>query len=364
MIRTSLRLAILFLLLVLPRGAGAVEGDRQVFQAAVEKARLVIHGATDIEAMRPLLEDFQALRPDVTLDYVDYLTNDLFREATEACAAGKSVADLLLSSSVDQLVRLANDGCAVAHRTTERVPDWANWREEVYGFTFEPAVMVYDERRVPPEDVPRSHNDLAELLRQKSETYRGRVGTYDIRVSGIGYLLAFNDSRVAPTSYGRLLESLGRAETVTRCCNNEVLNELRGGTIAIAYNVLGSYAYAAHLRDPHLRIVLPRDYTLILSRGALIPATSREKALAGAFLDYLLSERGQKKARDASFYFSANGPLPRGVDGPASLVDTGIGRPIRIGPALLAAQDQAQHRRFTGEWSAVMRGKNPDITPR
>lgn len=359
MTRKILRHALLLLPLVLPTGAGAVEGDRQVFQAKEERARLIIHGATDIEAMRPLLEDFQNIRPDVTLEYVDYLTNELFREATVACATREHTADLLLSSSVDQLVRLANDGCAVAHPTTEKVPDWANWREEVYGFSFEPAVMVYDERQVAPEDVPRSHHELAELLRQKHETYRGRVGTYDIRASGIGYLLAFNDSRVAPTSYGRLLESFGRAETVTRCCNNEVLDELRRGNISIAYNVLGSYAYAAHLRDPHLRLVLPRDYTLILSRGALIPSTSGQKALAGAFVDYLLSERGQKKARDASFYFSANGPLPSGVDGPASLVDTGVGRPIRIGPALLAAQDQAQHKRFTEEWVTVMEGKGP-----
>lgn len=359
MMRSPLRLALLALPLLLSVPAKAVEGDRQVFPARAEKVRLVIHGATDIEAMQPLLEDFQQVRPDVTLEYVDYLTNALFREATQACATGTPTADLLLSSSVDQLVRLANDGCAVAHPTAERVPDWANWREEVYGFSFEPAVMVYDERRVPPEDVPRSHNDLAELLRQKHETYRGRVGTYDVRASGIGYLLAFNDSRVAPTTYGRLLESFGRAETVTRCCNNEVLNELRRGNISIAYNVLGSYAYAAHLRDPHLRLVLPRDYTLILSRGALIPSTSRQKAAAGAFVDYLLSERGQKKARDASFYFSANSPLPTGVDGPVSLVDTGIGRPIRIGPALLAAQDHAQHTRFTEEWTAVMEGGGP-----
>lgn len=116
---------------------------------------------------------------------------------------------------------------------------------------------------------------------------------------------------------------------------------------------------AAHLRDPHLRIVLPRDYALILSRGALIPSTSGQKALAGAFVDYLLSERGQKKARDASFYFSANGPLPQGVDGPASLIDAGIGRPIRISPALLAARDQAQRKRFTKEWVTVMEGKQP-----
>jgi len=45
--------------------------------------------------------------------------------------------------------------------------------------------------------------------------------------------------------------------------------------------------------------------------------------------------------------------LPQGGDGPASLIDAGIG------PAPLAAQDQAQRKRFTEEWVIVMEGKQP-----
>ncbi len=339
--------------------AHALEGDHLVFASkGIETARLVVHGATDIEAMRPLIEDFQTMMPGLTLEYVDYLTNDLFSEASVACAHDSYHADLLLSSSVDQLVKLANDGCALAHSsaTTETAPDWANWREEIYGFTFEPAVIVYDERTVPPEDVPFSHEALADLLRLKPEVYRERIGTYNIEASGIGYLLAYNDSRVAPTSYGRLLESFGRAGTITRCCNNEVLGELLKGNIRIAYNILGSYAYAAHLQHPNLKIVLPKDYTLILSRGTLIPVRSRQKVLAGAFIDYLLSSRGKQTAQSSSFFFTDNAVLPKGVDGLEKLTDSGIGRPIRIGPALLAAQDHAQRSTFISDWREIMYG--------
>ncbi len=187
---------------------------------------------------------------------------------------------------------------------TERVADWANWRDEVFGFTFEPAVIVYDGRRVPPEDVPRSHVEIAELLRAKPDVYRNRIGTYDVRASGIGYLLAFHDALQAPTTYGRLLESFSRAEVVTRCCNSEVLGEIANGRLRIAYNVLGSYAYAASRRNPDLRVVIPRDYALILSRGALIPKLAANPGLAQRFLDYLLSARGQKVAREKAFFFS------------------------------------------------------------
>ena len=343
----------------------AIEGDRVVFPSVQQETdRLQIHAATDVEAIRPLLLDFQQLFPGVALEYVDYLTNDLFRDAERTCKNDTFFADVLLSSSVDQLVKLANDGCASPHVTpsTSRVPEWANWREEVYGFTFEPAVIIYDNRTVPPEDVPRTHDELADLLRMKPETYRARVGTYDIQASGIGYLLAYNDSRQAPTSYGRLLESLSRADAITRCCNNEVLAEFQKGNIRIAYNILGSYAYAAHLKNPALSIVLPRDYTLILSRGIMIPRRSTQKRLAGEFIDYLLSPRGQTVARKSAFFFSEQGPLPSGVDGSASMMESGVGRPIRIGPALLAAQDRAQRSRFIADWSSLM-SRVPSVAP-
>ncbi|MBO3760927.1 ABC transporter substrate-binding protein [Ciceribacter sp. L1K22] len=344
-------------LCLLPSLTQALEGDREIFSAKGEEtARLVVHAATDLEAMRPLIEDFQTKEPGVTVEFVDYVTNDLFREAQDACAGRARGGDILLSSSVDQLVRLANDGCAQPHtsRETQTTSSWANWRDEIFGFTFEPVVFVYDRRSVPPEDVPQSHEALADLLRRKPEVYSGRIGTYDIEASGVGYLLAFNDSRQAPTAYGRLIESLSRIDTVIRCCNNEVLGELAAGRVRLAYNVLGSYAYGAALKNPDFGIVLPEDYTLVLSRGAMIPSTAPNPLLGKIFLDYLLSPRGRQLAREKSFFFAEGLALPKGVEGPPSLMESGIGRPIRIGPALLAAQDEIQRRQFIEDWKGLI----------
>lgn len=334
----------------------ALEGDRSMFPApAQERARLVINGVTDAEVIAPLIRDFQQMAPDITVEFNDYVSNDLFREAEQACREQRSHGDLWISSSVDHLVKLANDGCAKSHQSaeTERVSAWANWRDEIFGFAFEPAVIVYDASQVPPEDVPRSHVEIAELLRRKPDEYWTRIGTYNVQLSGVGYLLAFHDAQQAPTSYGRLLESFSRAQVVTSCCNKEVLDMIETGQLKIAYNILGSYAYARYLRNNDMRVVVPRDYTLILTRGAMIPTHSPQPELAARFLDYLVSERGQKVAREKAFYFAENAPLPPGVDGPTSLIESGIGRPIRVGPALLAAQDRATREEFIRNWTSL-----------
>lgn len=316
---------------------------------------LSIHAATDLSALAPLIQDFQKLSPGTMVEITEYVTNDLFSAGAKACRDGRALGDIFLSSSVDQLVKLANDGCAqrIEGSNLPRAPRWTNWRDEVFGFTFEPIVMVYNRDSVPEEDVPRTHLDLAELLRREAGRYQGKVGTYDIRLSGIGYLLAFNDARQTTTTYGRLLESLGRAQVVVRCCTSEILDEVAAGRLLIGYNMLGSYAYERVKRGQPIGVVMPADYTLVLSRGAMVPAHAPNPALGARFVDYLLSPRGQAIGQSQSFFFGLDGTAPPDIDGP-DVVTSGLARPITVGPTLLAVQDEARRKRFLDDWSQSM----------
>jgi len=326
--------------------------ETRVFPApGGQQTVLSVHGATDLPAMEPLIQDFQATAPNVTVAYSEYVTTDLFNLASMECNGRQATMDLVVSSSVDQLVKLVNDGCGTSYRSplTHQLPSWTRWRDEVFGFTFEPAVIVFNRDLVPPEDVPRTRVELLDLLRSKPERYNGKIGSYDISQSGIGYLFASYDAR-GTAIFGRLLEAFGRAGLVARCCTGELLADLSSGRLAIGYNLIGSYAVGAARRGGRLGIVIPRDYTVVLSRAAFIPRTSRNTVTAFRFLDYLLSERGQRKGREASFFFSFEGALPEEVDGPVWLASSGLLRPITIGPELLAVQDRAKRQRLLGEW--------------
>jgi iron(III) transport system substrate-binding protein len=337
--------------------------EKAVFAAPAEQQTVLsVHGAADLSAMEPLIRDFQVLAPNVTIEYSEYVTTDLFDQASKECNAKQGTMDLVLSSSVDQLVKLVNDGCGTRYRSplTLQLPSWTRWRDEIFGFTFEPAVIVFNRDLVPPEDVPRTRVELLDLLRSKPEKYNGKIGSYDIAQSGIGYLFASYDAR-GTAIFGRLLEAFGRADLVLRCCSSDLLADLSTGRLAIGYNLIGSYAVSAKRRGAHIGIVIPRDYTVVLSRAAFIPRSSNNPAIAFWFLDYLLSDRGQKKSREASFFFSFEGTLPDEVDGPLWLGTSGLLRPITIGPELLAVQDRAKHQRLLGEWH---RSIHPDTDVR
>ncbi|MEO1649756.1 MAG: hypothetical protein AAFR60_02120 [Pseudomonadota bacterium] len=130
------------------------------------------------------------------------------------------------------------------------------------------------------------------------------------------------------------------------------------GKFILGYNLLGSYAAAHANRDPRIGIILPQDFTVVMSRIAIIPKAARNKALGSRFLSFVLSIQGQK---------IVSGPMRmnaviRSLKGPhtAHAMRTRLGaslRPIRVGPGLLVYLDQAKRQRLLKRCNAALSGK-------
>ena len=190
------------------------------FGSDAAQHRLRIRAATDLAFMAPVLQSFVDAWPEIHVTFESWNSNDLYRMAASACRGEGPAADLLMSSAVDLQVKLVNDGCAQPHRSpaTAALPDSANWRDELFGVTNEPVVLVYNRALVPADEAPASRFDLLDLLRRDGPRYAGRVATYDIEASGVGYLFAFLNSQQA-TTFGGLIEAFGRTEAVATCCS-------------------------------------------------------------------------------------------------------------------------------------------------
>ena len=68
----------------------------------------------------------------------------------------------------------------------------------------------------------------------------------------------------------------------------------------IGYNLPSSYAYGRYKAGAPIGIVMPRDYTLILSRTAMIPVKAGRPDLGKKFLNYCLSSRARRRSRNPS----------------------------------------------------------------
>ena len=328
-------LVVLILTLLTSPAAAQNWEDRRVFNPE-GRTSLRIISSTDTAFFAPLIDAFVATEPDVSVEYLVTGTTDLdqrFRDAPQSF-------DIAISSAMDLQLKLTNDGYAlrldgIAH------PAWAQWRQSLFAFTSEPAVIVLNREAFEGQPIPRSRQALIEALRARPEVFRGRVGTYDVRQSGLGYLFATQDSRASET-FWRLMEVIGSLNAQLYCCSGEMISDLTEGRIVVAYNVLGSYAAARAKYQDHIEIVMPSDFPTTMMRTALVSRHTKSPEAAQRFLAHLVAYQSTE-TEDAP----ALPPLKGSEKG-------AIRGTIALEPALMTYLDTLKRARFLAEWENAL----------
>ncbi|WP_224701194.1 sensor histidine kinase [Devosia aquimaris] len=320
-------------------------------------AVLTIVGVTDTPLFAQIISAFQAQRPDITVVYEETDSLPLYERFLAGDMAPKP--DLLISSASDLMIKLANDGHAMAYDSPwlSGLPEWAHWRNEVFGFTFEPAVIIYNPDLISADEVPRTHLTLTEMLETQTERFRGKIATYDIALSGVGYLLAAQDQLIS-SNFWRLAAAFGRVNARFSGSSPAILNGVADGSLALGYNVLGSYAFGRKAGGANIEIVVPDDYVLVLTRAMLIPRDAPYPELGKAFVDFALSPAGQAVAAGPT----ALGSVMNGADGQwtseaIAAMGRGVIQPIGLGPSLMVSLDQQRRKRFLDSWGEIVSPK-------
>jgi iron(III) transport system substrate-binding protein len=321
--------------------------DALVRQAKAEGG-LSIYGNADVKAVQPLIEAFRRRYPEIEVAYQDInstVLNDRFLAET---LAGTPGADLVWSSAMDQQAKLINDGYAQTYESPEAsaLPASAVWRNKGYGVTAEPMGFVYNTRLIAPGEAPRTHEALETLLRERRAELSGKVITYDPAQSNLGYLSLTQDFAITRDTRS-LLQAIAGVRPQLSATTNPMIDAVAEGRAAIAYNALLPYAIERAQSDDRIGVILPEDYTLIVSRVAFIARDARHPAAARLFLDHMLSREGQQLLAGQWLPPVRTDVSPRGVEAPNA-------RAIRGGPQLFVNLDPVKHRRFLAEWDAIL----------
>ena len=328
-----------------------------IIAAAEQEGQLVIHSTTDIDVATPLIDDFQSLYPRIEVRYQDMNSNDLYNVYLGDLLTSPTTADVLWSSAMDLQFRLANAGQTQAYDSPEiaGLPAWALWKNLAFGTTFEPIVIIYNKRLLAADEIPQTHTDLARLLTEKRDRFAGKVVTYNIERSGLGFLLATQDER-ASGEFWQLIKALGSVGAHLAPTTEAILTRVAKAEDLIGYNALGSYVYIESKRDPSIGYVYPRDYTLIVTRVMFIGKKAANPNAAKLWIDYLLSRRGQAVLANRANLFSLRTDV-EGANPAAALVKT-LGqsaRPIPVGPDVLASfSDQSKRLAFLRQWQQAI----------
>ncbi|SHF05317.1 iron(III) transport system substrate-binding protein [Modicisalibacter ilicicola DSM 19980] len=317
--------------------------------------RLLIHGALDPPLIAPVLEDFHRRHPHIDLSYRNLTTLEIHRAFLSD--GGETPPDVVMSSAMPWQYQLANHGYAQPLESQEarEWPAWAHWRHELFGITFEPVVIVYRKELAKRFGAVNDHGELLRLLERERDELRGRVVTYDPARSGAGYTYAVEEARLSPR-YWALVAALGGVEADLVGTTGEMLDGLAKGRYLIGYNLLGSYAQAFSREHPELEVVVPDDYALVMQRLVFLSRSAGNPAPGQRFLDYLLSEAGQRVIGE----HTPLGTVHPALEGPGSAqaLRERLGealRPIRLGPGLLATLDRLKREALLARWELEFR---------
>ncbi|SMG00766.1 ABC transporter substrate-binding protein [Burkholderia singularis] len=332
--------------------AGYPGNYQGTIDAAKKEGKLIVYSTTDTGLVRPLLKDFESLY-GVKVEYNDMNSTELYNRYISENAANSTSADVLWSSAMDLQIKLVNDGLMTSYDSPESayIPQWAQYQKQAYGTTFEPLAIVYNKRLIANNEAPKTRADLIRLLQSQPERFKGKVTTYDIEKSGVGFNYLTQDAHVNEKVTWELVKAIGATGPKLQSSTGAMMERISSGENLIGYNIIGSYAYAKAKKDKSIGYVFPSDYTQVVSRLATISKKAKNPNAARLWIDYLLSQRGQTLiANQANLY-----AIRSDVNGETSAagLSKALGdslKPIQIGTGLLVYLDQSKRLAFLKQW--------------
>lgn len=338
----------------IPAGYPADYAD--IVAKAEAEGAVVIYANTEHAAVEPILADFQKAFPKIRADYIEIKAADLFSRVSSEAAAGALKADVVWSSAMDLQYQMVEDGIAAPYASPETaaLPDWAHG-DSIYATTYEPVVMVYNSKVIAPEEMPKSHAALAEWLVANKDAMQGKVATYDPERSGLGFFALSRDAAQGDGIWD-VARALGAVDAKFYTSTGTMLEKISAGEHALGYNIIGPYAYLRAERDPNVKVVVPEDYTTVLSRLAFVTEKAQHPNAARVFLDYLLSHRGQTVIGNEAHLFA----IRPDVQGKATIAGLTAAhgdrlKPVPIGPELLDAVQPMQRLAFFRDWADAIK---------
>lgn len=259
---------------------------------------------------------------------------------------------------MDLQVKLVNDGLMASYDSPEspNVPQWAQYQKQAYGTTFEPLAIVYNKRLIPENEVPTTRADLIKLLTTQADKFKGKVTTYDIEKSGVGFNYLTQDAHVNEKVTWELVKAIGATGPKLQSSTGAMMERISSGENLIGYNIIGSYAYAKAKKDKSIGYVFPKDYTQVVSRLATVSKKAKNPNAAKLWVDYLLSKRGQTLIANQANLYAIRADVTGETSAASLTKELGDSlKPIQIGTGLLVYLDQSKRLAFLKQWQQAIK---------
>ncbi|WP_026405191.1 ABC transporter substrate-binding protein [Actinomadura rifamycini] len=259
-----------------------------------EGGTLTIYSNTDQENWTPVLRDFKRKYPWVKKVSAGNLDSDeVFQRVLSEQATGGSPADLLVSNAAQAWADFAGrDGTLLEYESPEvsKLPEFGRLLPGVHAMSVDPLAIVYNGALL--EEDLTGLGRLADLAAKDPDKYRDRITARDVEGSfGFTVSHAFTEARPGAWAHLGTLLPMARPET----SSGTQLEKITSGEYVAGFFINAAPAYPVVERSGGLlKLAFPSEGTVVLPRGIGIAAGAPHKATAKLFVDFLLSDEGQR----------------------------------------------------------------------
>jgi iron(III) transport system substrate-binding protein len=284
----------------------------QVIDASKDEGgELTIYSNTAEENWAPIFRDFQKKYPWVEkLSANDLDSDEVFQKVLSEQSTGSSPVDMMVSNASTAWATFAErPDTLLDYESPEltELPDFALLLPNVYAMSADPMTIAYNTALM--EKAPTGIKSLADIAEADPDTYDGKITVRDPE-SSFGFTVTRAFTEANPDGWSDLERLLPMTKPETS--SGTQLEKLVSGEYLAGFFISGGPAFpVVEDSDGLVDVVYPEDGTTVLPRGIGIASDAPHPATAKLFLDFVLSDEGQRAVAEGGL-----SSYREGIEGP------------------------------------------------
>ncbi|GAA3776709.1 extracellular solute-binding protein [Streptomyces phyllanthi] len=290
-------------------------------EAEKEGGKLTVYSNLGDENMAPVVRDFKKKYDFIKTVSVNELDSDeLFQKVLSENAAGTSPADVLISSAASAWTNFSKRDNSVLEYKSPELPKLGNGAEllpSVYSMSKDPMTIAYNTALM--EKPPTGLADLAEIMNADKGKFKNKVTVRSPEGS-----FGFSVTRALTEGNHEAWDALEKILPLTRpeTSSGTQLEKIVSGEYTAGFLISASPAYpVVEDSDGLVKIVFPEDGTVVLPRGIGVAAKAPHPATSKLFMDFVLSEEGQRAVAEGGLASYREGVEGEGLHTYQEVVD-------------------------------------------
>jgi iron(III) transport system substrate-binding protein len=300
-------------------GQGAAAGDNPAIYRGADREQRLLDGARKEgqvtvyssmiadQALRPILNGFQAKYPFVKAQYVRDDPPQQLQKVMAEARAGRVVVDVLESTGLEVPVRAAGINQpfwspeSEAYPTDHRDPEgyWAPTRFSYLG-------ACYNTNLVKAGEQPKSFQDFLD------PKWKGKIAWSSTVIGAMLFITGVRNFMGEEKALAYLRELAKQDIAPIASANRVVVDRVMAGEYALCLDSFLHHPIISARKGAPVA-PLPLDPVLTVVSSVMLPKAPPHPHAAVLFIDYLLSKDGQEKLQGAD-YFPAHPAVPASAD--------------------------------------------------